>query len=580
MITLLGLACIVDAPSGDSHTKHAPSSDTSEQDTSGAETAATDSDGDGFSETEDCNDADATVNPEAIERCNGKDDDCDGVIDEDDAIDALEWYPDVDDDGWGGELVRSCEPPASAVDRPGDCDDAAPGVNPDGTERCDGVDEDCDGVVDDACATAPTGTLALADAQMFLWGDADVDVSFVYLDALDIDGDGAAEIASAAGGDGDGATFNLCRGPFAPDQECDWLAEPLLVYDDPSTGWYLSGQPTVRSADLYGAVTILSHVVDSRSDASEWGLFLDPAMGSTYLDADLRVAWELPGRTEEESLRSAYATLIPGADGPAVVVSASWWSGSEVTDDDVWIVDGTARGETSQAEWPLLGPEGHMGWYGSQHYPRDVGDLDGDGNHELALLGNKRFHVYYGPLVGSEAREPDVRLSEIDGEVSSLITNYGDLDGDGRDDLLPAVYAGDDEGTRLARVVWDGGTLTPLTNSLFVIGDNQYVSAIADPADIDGDGFLDLALANDSEDGDFPNMGVVWVAYGPFDGVRQAGEAGDAVIWGGGQEGLGQGLATGDFNGDDYADLVVGNGLGSRDDHPGVLGLFFGGPRP
>lgn len=577
VILFLGVACIVDAPSGDSHTKHAPSSDTSEQDTSGAETAATDSDGDGFSETEDCNDADATVNPDAIERCNGKDDDCDGVIDEDDAIDALEWYPDVDDDGWGGELVRSCEPPASAVDRPGDCDDAAPGVNPDGTERCDGVDEDCDGVVDDACATAPTGTLALADAQMFLWGE-DPMCQFGHGPfAHDQDADGRPELAADAWCDDSDAVVSR-PGPFVADTTFSRAADSLLW--DKLTGDV--GQAVYSAGDAGGGpeTDLLVVALVHSTGAWEFGLYIDPAMGSTYLDADLRVAWELPGRTEEESLRSAYATLIPGADGPAVVVSASWWSGSEVTDDDVWIVDGTARGETSQMEWPLLGPEGHMGWYGSQHYPRDVGDLDGDGNHELALLGNKRFHVYYGPLVGSEAREPDVRLSEIDGEVSSLITNYGDLDGDGRDDLLPAVYAGDDEGTRLARVVWDGGTLTPLTNSLFVIGDNQYVSAIADPADIDGDGFLDLALANDSEDGDFPNMGVVWVAYGPFDGVRQAGEAGDAVIWGGGQEGLGQGLATGDFNGDDYADLVVGNGLGSRDDHPGVLGLFFGGPRP
>ena len=57
-----------------------------------------DQDGDGFTElTGDCDDLDANVHPEADEVCaNGKDDNCNGVEDEDGAISGRLWYVDLD----------------------------------------------------------------------------------------------------------------------------------------------------------------------------------------------------------------------------------------------------------------------------------------------------------------------------------------------------------------------------------------------------------------------------------------------------------------------------------------------------
>ena len=139
-----------------------------EDDARDASTWFQDLDGDGFGHPEharnacrapvgwvetagDCDDERSSAHPESTEVCNGRDDDCDGAIDETDSDDAITWYADEDRDGFGDseQPVDACYQPAGYVSPRGDCDDGDPSVHPDASEPLDGIDNDCDGAIDD-----------------------------------------------------------------------------------------------------------------------------------------------------------------------------------------------------------------------------------------------------------------------------------------------------------------------------------------------------------------------------------------------------------------------------------------------
>ncbi|GMV38827.1 MAG: hypothetical protein AMXMBFR64_05430 [Myxococcales bacterium] len=109
----------------------------------------------------------------APEACNGKDDDCDGATDEQDASGCLVWHMDGDGDGAGGTETRClCAPqPPWTATQGGDCDDANPAAHPAGAEVCGGGDEDCDGEVDEAGAGGCVPYFRDDDGDTFGAGD-------------------------------------------------------------------------------------------------------------------------------------------------------------------------------------------------------------------------------------------------------------------------------------------------------------------------------------------------------------------------------------------------------------------------
>ena len=91
------------------------------------------------------------VNPNSAEFCDEIDNNCDGEIDEDSAIDALMWYQDADQDGYGDpdEVYYSCELVVGYIDNLDDCNDFNNTIHPNADEYCNEIDDDCDGFEDE-----------------------------------------------------------------------------------------------------------------------------------------------------------------------------------------------------------------------------------------------------------------------------------------------------------------------------------------------------------------------------------------------------------------------------------------------
>ncbi len=168
---------------------------------------------------EDCDDNNPNRNPGMTEICdNGIDDNCNGQVDEGCTNPTYTYYLDNDSDTYtvgNGQQFTSPTPPTgyraqkSTLD---DCADNDPNRHPNAVELCNGVDDDCDGVVDEGCTTGCT--------------------------------DGATQTCVCTGGangsqscvDGDWAAC-VCGGTTTIKFEVDCSSQPWALNPEPQGSW-------------------------------------------------------------------------------------------------------------------------------------------------------------------------------------------------------------------------------------------------------------------------------------------------------------------------------------------------------
>ncbi|MCP4805688.1 MAG: hypothetical protein GY884_10115 [Proteobacteria bacterium] len=533
-----------------------------------------DEDGDGFTSDVDCDDTDPDHNPDTPETCNGADDNCNGVID-DDPVDGITFWFDADGDGYGGDSISTVECSAREFyyEASDDCDDADNDVNPGATEVCDDddVDEDCDGTADDAddSTDLTTGTEVWVDADEDGYGEAGATSTWACEPegtVADNDGDcmdtesavnpGATEVCDNGWDDDCNGTTNTCspNGDVAlDDYEGDTGSSTSLFGAAVSQG--VDGQVAVGAPGHSGGDGQVQ-IVEAGFTVTKLGGSDEEAAGSAVALADIDGDGDgdlLVGAPDEDDGDGrVYLVEGPFSAGSLSTSATEEWGGSSNSAAGSAVLlfdnDGTAGMAYGAVGDGAVFIESTIGGSSRQISIAGGGsvlaaaDWDGDGVDEV-LIGNPDNDYTY--VAGANGSGGDDSLYGTG--LGSALTG-GDLDGDGTEDVVTgSKSAGEVE-------VYSSSSSSWLT----VTGEGGFGAAVS-VLDLDADGANDLVVGASAATNDANSQGAVYVFYAPGSGTLELADA-DAALWGDGDfASAGSALGhAGDIDSDGDDDLMVG----------------------
>ena len=529
----------------------------------------------------DCDDGNQAISPLASEVCDAAntDEDCDGLADDGDpsATGQRQGYLDADGDGAGGaSTLSACDLSSSYLSTSTGCDDSRNTVYPGATERCDSLDNDCDGSVDegldqpwyldsdsdgyggstrvDACS-APSGYVASSTDC----NDQNANVSpgdSEICDAAntDEDGDGLADDAdtgvtgtatyySDVDGDGYGANGrSLCdptAGLISVGDDCDDTTDSVNPaatevcdgsVDDNCDGrvdegcypiW--SGSYTTADADskIYGngSFDVFGYAV-AAADWDDDGL-VDIAVGAP-----------------EDELSSTYTDY-----GMMYVYNGAIASGSAVcTDNTTAMLYSTSSSHDDFGEklWALP-------------------DMNRDGYPELVTTF--RDNTYYWDLIhyrgtaltGTIAYNSNAYLGTLKCTDFSYAGNFYT----GTSSYVACGYLSQSTATGETYVYSDGSATVRATFVGETVWDNSGAS-IDFAHDLDGDGVNDALIGSPLNDYAASSAGVTYLVLGPYSTGSYTLRGADTKFYGVTyNDSLGGEVSAGDINDDGADDPIL-----------------------
>jgi hypothetical protein len=472
----------------------------------------------------------------------------------------------------------------------GDCDDDDATVSPGQPERWDGIDNNCDGLVDNFSESSAPVHVEGRDSDFLGW--------YASLSTGDITGDGRADLLAGGswvgtGGDGgiwmldgqhasdwsghiaewstavlegsDDSSYFGTMSPRMGDQDSDGIDDVLIMGTD---GYYPSALDGVYAGSLfYGGEDLVGSWIESEADV----IFEASVATYWYVTALADVDFDSDGH-DDVFFGNYFASALSRGD-------VFFFSGDElgsgaiydVVDDSDWHVQGNSAGD-------FLG------------YSLAAGDIDDDGHMDLvsgaaaeSYDGVERAGCVYlmpgGPIDTSSGAtvsvsaptdfkvcgdEPHARLGR------HAAAQLFDVDGDSTQDLVlsaPGADSGSSEGDGKAFIFFNDGELSGTTtvadaDVTLSGGESDYFGYALHHGDFDGDGEKELAVGapdSDSYDDTLEGAGEVFLYRSSTlaMGGSMTSSSADLRITGTGFSGFGSAINSADFDENGIEELMV-----------------------
>jgi len=491
-------------------------------------------------------------------------------------------FPDVDDDGDG----------LTSYD--GDCDDQSATVHLGAPEACDGLDNDCDQITDEAC-----GAHTLAATASFLGESLNDEAGRFVAGAGDINGDGYDDTLITGwkndeGGENAGKVYVVLGKAEGWDMDTPLSSADASFIgegEEDEAGWSVGGVGDV-DADGYDDILIGARENDDngddagqvylvRGDPGGWG-------SSTHLSfAD--ASWV--GEAEDD--RAGHWVAGTGdVDGDGLddfLIGAPYSDEADDNAGQAYLVTGgsiswSLNNDLSTADASFQGEEEDD--YAGRRMAGG-GDVDGDGFDDLLIAayyndeaGNGAGQVYL-VLGKSSGWAMDTDLSAVDAslvgeaagdEAGFSVAMAADVNGDGLDDMLIGALFNDAafESAGQAYLIL-GRTLGWTMDASLSYADASFLGeswddcagvSVAGAGDIDGDGLDDLWIGALNNDENGMEAGQAYLVLGATSGWTMDTPLSTATaVFIGEVAGDYAGRSTagaGDVNGDGHDDLLVG----------------------
>ena len=198
----------------------------------------------------------------------------------------------------------------------------------------------------------------------------------------------------------------------------------------------------------------------------------------------------------------------------------------------------------------------------------DCGDVNGDGYYDVIVgaylndaggINAGRAYIYFGGV--SMNNTPDVLLTgtAADDWFGFSVSTAGDINGDGYSDAIVGAHMNSVGGVSSGRVfVYYGGQSMDNIQDAILTGetaDDQFGFSVSNAGDVNGDGYSDILVGANLNDGGGSNAGRAYLYLNSLTGIDIPDEKFSGEVNG---DGFGYSVSNaGDVNGDGYQDLII-----------------------